>query len=165
MEERKNIFDFAENVLCTFGFMMILMMVFTFLFGEETRTLSSMFRLGGSGIALETMGQYLGLAVLITGIRYIFFSERAAKYMPELYRICLMLCCSGLVIVLFIIIFKWFPVLMWEAWVMFALCFATCFGVSVWIMSVKNRMENQKLEENLEYLKEKWKEEQDGKRS
>lgn len=165
MEDRKNIFDFAVNVLCTFGFMMILMMIFTFLFGEETSTLSSMFRLGGSGIALETMCQYLGLAVLITGIRFAFFSERAAKYMSEIYRICLMLCCAVLVIVLFIIIFKWFPVYMWEAWAMFVLCFALCFGISVWIMSIKNRMENRKLEENLEYLKDKWKEEQDGKRS
>lgn len=84
--------------------------------------------------------------------------------MPELYRICLMLLCSVLVIVLFIILFKWFPVQMWQAWVMFVLCFAICFGASVWIMSVKNRMENEKLEENLEYLKERWKEDQDGER-
>ena len=28
MEEKKNFFDFAENVLCTFGFMMILMLIF-----------------------------------------------------------------------------------------------------------------------------------------
>ena len=164
MEEKKNFFDFAENVLCTFGFMMILMMIFTFAFGEETRTLSTMFRLGGSGIALATMCQYLGLAILITGIRFLFFSERAAKYMPELYRICLMLLCSVLVIVLFIILFKWFPVQMWQAWVMFVLCFAICFWASVWIMSVKNRMENEKLEESLEYLKERWKEDQDGER-
>ena len=41
-------------------------------------------------------------------------------------------------------------------------CFAICFGASVWIMSVKNRMENEKLEESLEHLKERWKEDQDG---
>ena len=83
MEEKKNFFDFAENVLCTFGFMMILMLIFTFAFGEETRTLSTMFRLGGRGIALATMCHYLGLAVLITGIRFLFFSERLIRVFLE----------------------------------------------------------------------------------
>lgn len=165
MEQKKGIFDFAGAVLCTFGFVTIMMMVFTFLLGESAKEVSTMFRLGSRGIPTETLFQYLILSILITAIRYFFCREGMARYLSDLWRDILTIGMILFVIILFIIGFDWFPIYMWQPWALFVLCFVVCFLVSLWIMLYKTKMENEMLEENLESLKVRWEEEQNGKRS
>lgn len=165
MEQKKNIFDFAGAVLCTFGFVSIMMMTFTFLLGESAKELSTMFRLGSKGIPTETLFQYLALSTLITGIRYFFGRERMVRHLSELWCDILTIGTILVTIILFIIGFDWFPIDMWQPWALFVLCFVVCFFVSLWIMLYKTKMENEMLEENLESLKVRWEEEQNGKRS
>lgn len=163
MERKKTVMDFAGGVLCTFGFVSIMMMVFTFLLGESAKELSTMFRLGSRGIPVETLLQYLLLSILITGIRYFFCWEKIGRYISEVWADILTISGILLVIVLFIIGFGWFPLHMWQPWALFALCFVICFVVSLWIMMEKTKIENKMLEENLESLKARWEEERNGK--
>lgn len=163
MEQKKTVIDFAGAVLCTFGFISIMMMIFTFLLGESAKKLSTMFRLGSKGIPVETLLQYLILAVIITGIRYFFCWEKIGKYLSELWCDILLICGILLVIVSFIIKFGWFPIHMWQPWILFTLCFVVCFITSLWIMLQKTKIENKLLEENLESMKVRWEEERDGK--
>ncbi|MCM1160275.1 MAG: hypothetical protein NC412_03535 [Roseburia sp.] len=161
MEEKKNIFDFAGMVLVAFGFSMICILLFTILFGEEAKGFSPMFALGKEGVPVELMAQMLALIVLIALVRYLFFSDFLIKKGSVAVRaagmfLTIIIICAG-----FIYAFQWFPVNMWKAWGMFFLCFGVSAAISVTVMTLKENMENKKMEEGLKRLKEQWKEEQD----
>ncbi len=159
MEERKTtIFDYLIHVLVIFGFTMIVMMCFTVWFGESASEISTMYGLGAQGIPVEIMLQFLGVSILTTFFRYLFFSNWLIKNMAEVVRTILMVCSIIAVITVFIVIFHWFPVDMWQPWVMFVICFVICFGASVTLTLLKTRLENKRLEEGLERMKRQWKE-------
>lgn len=64
-----------------------------------------------------------------------------------------MLLAKVAMIILFVVVFDWFPVDMWEPWVMFSLSFGLCFCISVGITVLKEKLENQKMEAALERVK------------
>lgn len=154
MEERKNILDYGAQVMCIFGFTMLCMMVFACLFGEAAKGISAFFALGSEGITVQVMAEFLLLAVLIVFLRYFFFTDRFLKKMPVLARTVLMVLSILVVMSGFIFLFDWFPVNMWQPWVMFLLSFFICFGGSVGISVWKARLDNKKLQEGLRRLQE-----------
>ena len=56
-------------------------------------------------------------------------------------------------IVGFIIAFHWFPVNMWQPWVMFFLCLVLSFLGSLFVMILKEKIENKRMEEALRKIK------------
>ena len=164
MEEKKTIFSFLGNVFCVFGISMALLMVFCRLFGGMAGEISSMFRLGKEGIPVDIMAQFLTVSFIITGIQYLIFSEKLLRRWSVLARTMTMILIVVAVLSVFICLFGWFPLGMWEPWVRFLTCFLICFGVSTLLMRLKTRLENRKLEEGLARMREKWEEEADEQR-
>lgn len=164
MEEKKTIFNFLGSVFCMYGISMALMIVFCRLFGEAAQKISNLFRLGKEGLPIEVMWQFLVISFLITGIRYLLFSENMFTGLSVLFKTVVMILAVVALMAMFICLFGWFPVRMWEPWVMFLLCFGGSFITSMALMRWKTRLENRKLEEGLARMKEKWEEEEDGKR-
>lgn len=154
MEERKNILEYGAQVLCIFGFTMLCMMVFVSLFGESARELSPFFALGEKGISLAVMGEFLLLSMVIVLLQALFLTDRWIRKMPVLGRTVLMVLSILAVMCGFILVFGWFPIRMWQPWVMFLLCFLLCFGGSVTVSVWKTRLENKKLQEGLQRLKQ-----------
>lgn len=155
MEEKKTIFDYLGQVFCVFGIAMTIMAVFCLLFGEESKEISTMFALGNKGLPVETMGQFLGVTAFIVGLRFLFFTDVLIKTMSIFMRTLLMLISVVAVIGVFVYCFGWFPVDMWQAWLMFLVCFGISFAVSLLVMSWKEKLENRKMEEGLKKLKDK----------
>lgn len=162
MEEKKNIFDFLIHVLCMFGITMIFLMTFCLLFGEDAKEISSMFALGGKGLPVHTMAQFLLVSIIITGLRYLFFSI-LSKRMTEMLRLILMLLSIIAVMAIFAYLFDWFPIAMWQPWVAFLLCFAVCVIASLIVNTLRVNVENKKMEEGLARLKQQWEEEENEK--
>ena len=153
MRENKTIFEHGANVLVTFGFSMIVLVFFCKVFGEDGKEISTMFRLGSSGIALETMMEYLVVIILIEILRTLFFSDKVLKGRSVTVRVAGMLISVILLVAVFITIFGWFPVNMLLPWVMFFICFGICFGLGLGVSSFKEKLENKKMEEGLARLK------------
>lgn len=65
-----------------------------------------------------------------------------------------MLTAAVIIIAVFIIVFHWFPVNMWQPWAMFFICFGISFLGSYLVMVIKERVENKRMEEALQRLKE-----------
>lgn len=158
MEERKTIFDYLMQVMVIFGFSMMAMMCFTMLFGESAKEISALFSLGDKGLSVEIMAQFLGLSAIVVLLQYLFFTDRLIKKMSEVMRCICMVILILLIMSLFIIIFQWFPVDMWQPWVLFILCFIICFAVSTFLAILKTKLENKRLEQGLENMKRQWKE-------
>lgn len=155
MEDNKTgILAFFTNFLVIFGITVLIVTVMGVLAGEETMQYSSMFQLGGDGIAYITLFQ-LGLAdLIITLLNRLFFSEKVIKNMMVMWRTILMVLSIIVVMVLLIIIFKWFPIDFVPGWIGFFLSFGTCFVGSTIISVIKTRADTKKYSELLERYKQ-----------
>ena len=155
MEEKRTIFDYLAHILLVFGFTMLMMNLFCFVFGDSAKEFSALFALGSQGVPIEITFQCLGISALIVGIRFIFFTDFLIKKMQVWLRTICMLAAVIAIIAIFIIAFHWFPTDMWQPWTMFFICFGICFAGSYLVMITKEKAENKKMEEALQQLKRK----------
>lgn len=153
MIKKNTIFDFMVNVMVVFGISIISICLFTFLFGKGAEGLSTIFALGEKGIPLSTIIQFLVMAFIITALRWIFFTDKLIKTLSLILRIILMFTTVIIMVAVFAAVFQWFPVNMVRPWIMFFICFAVCATVSVVISILKEKKENEKLQEALDLLK------------
>lgn len=154
MIKKNTIFDFMINVMVVFAISIISICIFTFLFGEDAKEVSSVFALGKKGIPLSTMIQFLAMAFMITMLRWIFFTDRLIKTLSMTFRIILMFITVIIMIAIFAAIFQWFPVNMIKPWIMFYICFVVYSTISVIISGLKEKRDNEKLQEALDILKQ-----------
>lgn len=155
MEEKKTIFDYLAQVMIIFGFAMLVMNIFCLIFGNAAKDISALFELGDQGIPVGVALQFLCSSFLITGARFVFFTDVIIQKMPIWLRTICMLTSVVIIIAAFIIIFHWFPVNMWQPWVMFFVSFGLSFLGSYFVVIVKEKVENERMEEALRRLKEK----------
>lgn len=155
MEKRKTILNYLVQVLVIFGFSMLVMNIFSLIFGQSAKDISSMFELGNQGISVKIAFQFLGLSMLVTGSRFIFFTDTVIKKMSISLRTVFMLLSVISIMAVFIIAFNWFPIHMWQCWAMFLLCFALSFLGSYAVVTIKEKAENKQMEEALQRLKAK----------
>ena len=153
MKQIKNVFDFIGQIFLIYGFVVIFMIVFCVLFGEDAKSISTMFAVGNQGLTVETLTLYLFLTVIITTLKCLLFTDGIIKGMPLVMRVILMFAGVIFSVVIFIIAFGWFPVDNWMAWGMFFLCFFICAIVSTAVSLVKEKVENKKLDDALQRLK------------
>lgn len=153
MEKRKTIFDYLAQILMIFGFAMLMLNIFCLAFGESARGFSAMFELGGRGVPTGIAFEFLCISAIVTGLRFVFFTDTLIKQMPLWARTVCMLTAVILVIVVFIIAFGWFPANMWQPWTMFFLCFGISFVGSWLVTTIREKQENRRMEEALQKLK------------
>lgn len=158
MNKKNTILDFLSHILIIFGITVICLIVFVALFGEDAKGVSSIFQMGNNGIAITTLLQYLFLAVIITALRMIFFTDTFIKNASIAIRTIAMFVSIVIAIAGFAAVFGWFPVHMWQAWIAFLVCFAVCAAISIVISTIKEKNDNEKLQAALEYFCEREKE-------
>lgn len=153
MENRKTFFDYAAQVLMIFGLTVAAISLCSFAAGDKGKELSTFFALGSQGLSHATLAQIMGLSVLITLARFLFFSDRVIKNLSVRARTAGMLISCVAAIVAFVLIFDWFPGSDVWAWVCFAASFVLCFTVSYLLTKKREQVENDKMAEALERLK------------
>lgn len=154
MEKKKTIFDYMAQVMAIFGFTMLVLNLFCLIFGSSAQGFSAIFALGTQGIPTKIAFQFLCITALIAGMRFLFFTDICIKRMAIWLRTVCMLTAVILIMILFIVAFRWFPVDQWQPWAMFFICFGICFTGSYLTMALKEKLENKQLEEALQRLKE-----------
>ncbi len=152
-DKNETLFDWLEQVFLVFGIAMMCMVVFCILFGDNARGYSTMFELGKAGLSISTMVQFFLLIVIIITLKFILFTDAWLKKMSIAVRTILMFAFSIIALVLFVIMFGWFPAGEWLAWVMLGVCFAVSSVISTFISVLREKAENQKLQQALERVK------------
>lgn len=155
MEEKRTVFDYLAQVLIVFGFAILMINVFCLIFGGSAKEFSDMFELGNQGIPTKIVFQFFCVSVLIVGVRFIFFTDIIIKKMPIWLRTICMLTAIVIIIAAFVILFHWFPADMWQPWAMFFICFVISFLGSYFVMVIREKVENKRMNEALQRLKEK----------
>ena len=154
MEEKKTLFDYLAQVFVIFGFSILVLNIFCLMFGNSAQEISTMFALGSRGIPAGICFQFLCISVLVVAARFVFFTDTLIRNMPIWLRTICMLATVIVVIVAFTITFRWFPADMWQSWAMFLLCFGISFLSSCFVMAIKEKMENRKMANALQKLKD-----------
>ncbi|MGC6174694.1 hypothetical protein [Lacrimispora sp. 38-1] len=154
MQNKKTIFDFLVQGFCLFGVTVVILNVICVMIGDSAKEISSMFSLGGEGLSAETMLQFLIVSLLITGARFIYFNDVVVKRASIAVRTAMLLITVIAVIAVFIYSFGWFPVNMWQPWVLFSAGFGILFLSGTAITYLKEKADNRNMEEALRKLKE-----------
>lgn len=131
MKKKNTIFDFLGQVFLVFGVTIAILLVLCFIVSDNAKEMSSMFRLGSSGLSAPTLIQFFAVSILITGAKFFYFNDHIFKKASITTRTSLMLLTDISITAAFIYLFEWFPIDMWMPWLMFLICFGTCFLVSV----------------------------------
>lgn len=153
MEKKYTILDLLGQVFFIFGVTVTCLMVFVVLFGADANNVSSIFMLGERGLAVTTIGQFLLMSALITVIRFILFTDRIIKGWSITVRTISMFVAVIIMIGVFAAYFGWFPVNDAKAWIMFFVSFFVCCAISATLSALKEKKENEKMQEALERMK------------
>ena len=150
MEEKKSIFNYISRCFETYGILVVIFMIFSSIVGEGAAEYTPLFSLGKQGLSLATLLELLLLAVLITVAYSIFMSDSLIKNMRVPIRTVLYLITVTACIIVMIFIFKWFPMNDVKSWAGFIICYIFSLGISVFITFMRERMENNRMQEALD---------------
>ena len=154
MKNRKTIFNYIGEALISFAVSILFLMIIGFIVGEDVKTYSSMFSLGNKGLTFTTILQFFAMSFIMTLLNFIFFSDSIFKSRGFLFRIIGMCTGATIVVALFAVKFDWFPINEWKPWIGYATSFLIFFTISCVLMALKTKLENYKMEEALNRIKE-----------
>lgn len=150
MEDRKTIFTYIGETFATYGIIVFLFVLITAGIGKDAEGYSTFFTFGNRAMSLHTLLQLLGLAVVISVCRNVLFDDRWIRSMSMLARNVLFFLIITITIVLFVILFGWFPINDMKAWIGFFISFAVSSTVAVVLSRIRERAENDKMNRALE---------------
>ena len=133
----------------TFGIILLLFVLFGLTIGDSAKEYSSLFTLGSQDFSTATILQLFLLSVIISLAQITFLTDRWIQNLALILRNILFFTTVILTIVIFVILFDWFPIDDLSAWAGFALSFAACTAASVAISRLKEKTENKKMEQAL----------------
>ena len=155
MEENKTIFNYIGQVFSTFGIIVTIFIVFGLLIGESSGEYSSLFRLGREGLTIATLLQLLLLSFVITISQVVFQTDKWIKNMMILWRNILFFLVIMLAIVFMVVLFGWFPLSDFKAWIGFFLSYTVSMMISILVSGIKERAEDRRMQEALEKFNKK----------
>lgn len=116
----------------------------TFVYTED-----AIFELGNRGIAISTLLQFLCFSLIITVLKWVFFTDILIKKLSIHLRIIFMFAGVIVSVGVFAAVCHWFPVDEVVPWLMFLVCFLVCAAISVIVSVLKERSDNKKMQEAL----------------
>ncbi len=154
MKNRKTIFNYIGEALISFAVSILFLMIIGFILGEDVKTYSTMFSLGKEGLTFTTILQFFLMCCIMTLLNFIFYSDSIIKHKGFLFRTIGMCTGATIVVALLAVKFGWFPINEWRPWVGYATSFLIFFTISCGLMALKTKLENYKMEEALNRIKE-----------
>ena len=155
MEEHKTIFNYIGQIFTTYGITVVIFVILGYIIGDEAAMYSSLYALGSQGYSLATLIQLLAMSVIITLTQILFLSDRWIRNLAVIVRSSCFFISVILAIVVFVIVFNWFPIGDIKAWIGFLLSFSVCSCIGVFVGRMREEAENKKMEEALDKYKKK----------
>lgn len=153
MENRPTILKFLQKVFVIYGITTLILNIFTLIFGDDAKEMSTIFSFGGDALGVKTSMEFLLATFILVFLENLFMTDTIIKKMKTTIRICLMFVSIFAVVTLFVAVFGWFPTDMALPWIMFIICFAISSAVSTIVSAISERQENKKLDEALKRFK------------
>lgn len=152
MEEKKTLFDYIGQIFCTYGIIVVIFIIFNKVIGDLACEVSTLFSLGSAGLSGDTLLQLFGLALVLSVFEIIFYTDVIIRKISVVVRHLFFFSSTMVTMLVFALLFGWFPLNDWRAWVGFLSSYAICTGISVWITSIREKAENRKMSQALKKL-------------
>lgn len=154
MEKKNTVFDFVGQIFMIFGFSISSLMIFVYIFGQDAKGYSTIFLLGKEGLSLSTLAQFLLTSTMINLFRQLFLGGQIIKNMSIPIRTVCLFSSIVIMMVAFILLFDWFPVDDWLAWVLFVISFGVSSVGGFVVSYLKEKGTNKRMEEALRRMQE-----------
>ena len=149
----------GKEIMACFGAGVATLGVLSYLVGDMIAEFTPVFGLGKTGVSLDTLAQFLLLAVFSAVVKDVFMTDRWIKDMSVFLRKTLYFFTIILGVFIMSRLFKWFPADAVSAWIGFGVFFSVAMVVITILTRTKEIAENNKLQEALEEFKKKKKDE------
>ena len=160
MKEKMKYLNWLINkILASFGAGVVTLGVLSCLMGDIGEKVSPIFSLGKAGISIDTLAQFLLLAVFAVIVKDVFMTDRWIKNMSVFLRKSLYFFVIILGVFAMSRLFKWFPADAARAWIAFGIFFSVAMVFITILTRTKEITENNKLQEALEEFQKRKKEE------
>lgn len=136
--------EFFKQVLITFAAAVIAVSIVGWFVGDTTKEVGGLLSLGRDGLSYSSLFQIFIFSLTSAGIKILLFSNFLAKRMLLLWRTSLMFLSSFIAAVLLSVLFRWFPIGSWQAWLGFFISITVCFAIGILFMAIKTKLEDQK---------------------
>ena len=146
---------FLQSIMETFAYSIIVLCVVGLAIGDVARDIYGLFSLGSAGISYQSIVQFFVCAATIGVLRVLLLSDMLFKKAMLLWRVVLLLLLTLVFTGFYIVIFRWFPIDMWRAWVGFAVSFTLCSTLTVLAMILRIRLTDKKYDKLLSDYKAK----------
>ena len=143
----------VKEIMASFAGGVVTLCAMSWLMGDLGAKVSPIFSLGKSGISLETLMQFLLLAVFSVVVKDVFMTDRWIKNMSVFLRKTLYFFVIVLGVFVMSRLWKWFPADAARAWIFFGAFFAVAMVIMTILTRTKEISENNKLHEALEEFK------------
>jgi len=145
MDEKKSVIvEFFKQILLSFAVTVIAVSVAGWFVGDVTKEMGGLLGLGRDGLSYTSILQMFVFAVVTAVLKIVLFSEFLTGRMMLLWRTALMILLSFAAAVLFAVVFDWFPVNDWQAWLSFIISITASFAAAIMLMVVKTKLEDKK---------------------
>lgn len=156
MDENKSVVvEFFKQVLITFATAVIAVSIVGWFVGDTTKEIGGLLSLGRDGLSYSSLLQIFIFSLTPAGIKTLLFSNFFAKRMLLLWRTTLMFILSFIMAVLLSMMFGWFPIGSWQAWLSFLISITICFAIGIFFMVIKTKLEDKKYSKLLSNYKAK----------
>ena len=159
MEDNKSVFYYISGLFATYGVIVLIFIFLNMLTGDAASGYSTLFEYGSRAFSISTLLQLFALAVIISVLRTVLFSDRWIKNMSIILRNVLFFAMITMAIVFFVIVFRWFPPSDITAWIGFIISFAICSTLGILISRIREKTENDKMNRALEKYRDRTQEE------
>lgn len=158
-EKMKYLSWLIKEIIASFGAGVVTLGVMNCLMGDIGEKVSPIFSLGKAGISIDTLAQFLLLAVFAVIVKDVFMTDRWIKNMSVFLRKSLYFFVIILGVFAMSRLFKWFPADAARAWIAFGIFFSVAMVFITILTRTKEITENNKLQEALEEFQKRKKEE------
>ena len=158
-EKMKYLSWLIKEIIASFGTGVVTLGVMNCLMGDIGEKVSPIFSLGKAGISIDTLAQFLLLAVFSVVVKDVFMTDRWIKNMSVFLRKSLYFFVIVLGVFVMSRLFKWFPADAARAWIAFGIFFSVAMVFITILTRTKEITENNKLQEALEEFQKRKKEE------
>lgn len=149
MEENKSVFFYLSGLFATYGVIVLIFIILNVLTGDAASGYSSLFEYGSHGFSISTLIQLFALSVIISALRTLLFSDIFIKTMSIIMRNILFFVLITIAIVVFVILFRWFPLNDIGAWIGFIISFALSSAAGILISRIREKSENDRMDRAL----------------
>lgn len=153
MENKRSFLDFMSFVMRTFGICICLLVVLTIMATTEMSETGNIFIYGNEAISITILLQFLLLSFITAILVFLFTSTYMIQLLSLTARLIIMPVSIILCLGIAIYFFNWFSTGSPLPWILFAVNFLICYGISVAITLHRNKKVDDVLNKALEEMK------------